>query len=63
MPGFVSAEEIHAIRDNLLYEQYKNVAEDVQTLQDEYTYVTYEEVLDFIKEAAEYSARISFSFL
>jgi len=55
IPGLVAADEIHAIRDVLLYQQYKNIGEDVS---EEYTYVTYDQVLAFINDAADYCAGV-----
>jgi len=48
MPGLVSAQEICAIRDNLLYENYKG---RTPTPGYEYKFVTYNETLNFISEA------------
>jgi len=51
MPNLVAAEEIHAIRDNILYVQYKDAPPPSQM---DYLYVNFDEVLDFIQEAARY---------
>ncbi|MCL2377779.1 MAG: hypothetical protein FWC77_01480 [Defluviitaleaceae bacterium] len=50
MPRLVSAEEIGAIRDNILHENYKSRTPDTNH---KYGYVTYDETLDFIAEAVE----------
>jgi len=49
MPGLVSAEEMDAIRKNILYVQYKA---PLATPSHEYAYVTYDQTLDFIQDAA-----------
>ena len=48
MPGLVSASEIHAIRDNILYENYVNRTPITGY---KYGFVTYDDMLNFIKEA------------
>ena len=60
MPGLVSADEIHAIRDNLLYEYYNSevARTDTDYMHAEYIYVTYGEVLEFISDAAAYCAKV-----
>ena len=56
VPGLVTAEEIYAIRDNLLHDYYKDAT--VLPQEAPYTFVTYDEVIQFIKDAAEYSANV-----
>ena len=51
MPGLVSAKEICAIRDNILYENYKG---RVPTADYEYTFVTYDETLEFIEKSVDF---------
>ena len=58
MPGLVSAVEIHAIRDHLLYNQYKN---PIMPTTETYNYVTYSDVLEFIEDATAYCAKILFT--
>ena len=56
MPRLVSAEEITAIRDSILNdESYKP---PLPTPSREYTYVTYDEMLAFIQDAADFTAAI-----
>lgn len=55
LPGLVTAEEIHAIRDSLLYDQYSNV---IMPTEKSYGYLTYGDVLAFIKDAAAYCAKV-----
>ena len=55
LPELVIAEEIHAIRDNLLYDQYNSVTMPTEK---SYGYLTYDEVLQFINEAAAYCAKV-----
>jgi len=55
MPGLVTAEEIEAIKENILFEQYKA---SLPTPSCEYTFVTYEETLDFIQKAADFVEEI-----
>jgi len=50
MPGLVSAGELGAIRDNILYENYKGRN---LTAGYEYGFVTYNETLDFISDATD----------
>jgi len=50
MPGLVSAEEIGAIRDNILYENYKGRTLDASH---KYSFMTYDITQDFINDAAE----------
>ena len=56
MPGLVTAGEIRAIRDSLLYTQYRDVPAPSPLCNEVFTYVTYDEVLDYIDEAADYCA-------
>ena len=51
MPGLVSAEEVRAIRDNILYENYKG---RVPAASHEYTFVTYDETLEYIAKTADF---------
>jgi len=51
MPGLVSAKEIHAIRDNILYENYKG---RVPFKSHEYAFVTYDETLEYIAKTADF---------
>ena len=55
MPGLVSAEEIHAIRDNILHEHCKGLS---PTPGYEYTFVTYDETLEFIQSAADFIGNV-----
>jgi len=54
IPGLVSAEEINAIRDNILYENYKG---RIPAVGYECSFITYDETLGFIAEAAEAVSR------
>ena len=51
MPGLVSAGEIRAIRDNILCENYKG---RVPLDGYEYSFVTYDEALDYIAKTADF---------
>jgi len=51
VPGLVTAEEIHAIRENILYKQYKH---PLPTPSREYAFVTYEDTSNFIQNAADF---------
>ncbi|MCL2356357.1 MAG: hypothetical protein FWC70_04235 [Defluviitaleaceae bacterium] len=53
--GLVSADEVAAIRDNLLHEHFKNAAYEKGR---EYKFVTYEDTLKFIDDAAEFTFSI-----
>ena len=55
MQGLVTAEEIEAIKNNILFEQYKTHLPNPSR---EYTFVTYEETLDFIQKAADFVEEI-----
>ncbi|MCL2571198.1 MAG: hypothetical protein FWE11_02245 [Defluviitaleaceae bacterium] len=55
MPGLVTAQEIHDIRDNILYEQYKTPDENPNQ---DYHFLTYEESLGFIQKAADFIEEI-----
>ena len=57
LPCLVTAEEMHAIRDNLLYEQY----DDVPTSEASFGYLRYDEILDFIDSAARYCMKVLFT--
>jgi len=49
--GLVSTEELCAIQENILFEQYKA---PIQTPSHEYTFVTYDETMDWIQQAADF---------
>jgi len=51
MPGLVTAEEITAIQENILYKQYNPPP---ATPSQDYTYVTFNETQDFIQHAADF---------
>jgi len=59
MPGLVSADETNAIKNNLLHEHFKNNTYDQNH---HHRFVTYEDNINFIEAAAEYSANIVFPF-
>lgn len=50
MPGLVSADEIHSIQENILTEHIAKLP----TPNHDYTFVTYDETLDFIQKAADF---------
>ena len=51
MPGLVSAKEIRAIRDNILYENYKG---RIPLDSHKYTFVTCDDTLDYIVKTADF---------
>jgi len=51
MPGLVSTQEIADIKENILYQQYKG---PLETPSQEYSFITYEESLEFIQKAADF---------
>lgn len=57
MPELVSAEEIAAIKHNLLYEQYNSYAEEIPP-HEEYTYVSYDDVMGFIEGASAFCLNV-----
>jgi len=54
LPGLVTAEEIQAIQNNILHEHFQNLTFD-PTYQ--YTYVTYDNMLTFIQDAADFARK------
>jgi len=56
MPGLVTAAEILADRNSLLYTSYTDAPESVDT--SNCFYITYEQTLDFIDKAADFCVRI-----
>jgi len=56
MPGLISKDELWALKNNLLSVQYVDAPEDVNT--DNCFYVTYEQTLKFINDAAAFCIEI-----
>jgi len=56
MPGLVSIDELFAICDSLLFTSYANAPESVDT--STCSYITYEQTLNFINDAADFCRRI-----
>jgi len=58
MPGLVSEEEIIALQKNILYDNYKP---PLPTSSQNYAYVTFEESIAWIQEAADFVQEVLFS--
>ena len=57
LPGLVSAEEVHALQQNLLHEAFKDAAPPATPRR--YHFVTYEDTLKFIETATEFCMEVS----
>jgi len=57
--GLVETDELAAMRDSLLNKQYKNVPANPST---DYSYLTYQQMLNFIDEAAEFCASMDICY-
>jgi len=53
LPGLITADELRAIQENILYENYKNLEPNLSR---DYSFVTYEESLAWMQDAADFVA-------